>query len=63
MSQKNTFATDLLRQRVDIRVIQRLLAHAEIKTTMLYTQATDRQAGDAILRLPSWQWQPEGSQR
>ncbi|MBI3624824.1 MAG: tyrosine-type recombinase/integrase [Candidatus Rokubacteria bacterium] len=51
---RHTFATDLLRQGTDVRVIQRLLSHANINTTMLYTRVTDQQASQAILKLPAW---------
>lgn len=34
-------------------VIQRLLAHADISTTMLYTKVADSEALVAVLRLPT----------
>jgi site-specific recombinase XerD len=35
-------------------VIQRLLNHADIKSTRLYTKVSDPLLSAAILRLPSW---------
>ena len=50
----------LLEAGVDIRVIHRLLAYADLSTTMLYTKVADSQALGAVLRLPTIPGQVSG---
>ncbi len=48
---RHTFATMLLERGVPVEKIQRLLAHADISTTMLYAEVTDASLDAAILAL------------
>jgi site-specific recombinase XerD len=53
---RHSFATHLLEQKVDIRIIQVLLGHRQLETTALYVQvATDllREVISPLERLPS----------
>lgn len=49
---RHRFATDLLRQGVDIRVVQELMRHRSIRSTQGYTLVVDAQRTAAISRLP-----------
>lgn len=45
---RHTFATMLLRNGVDIRVVKELMGHASIETTMIYTHVNDHQKKQAM---------------
>jgi site-specific recombinase XerD len=47
-SLRHTFATDLLREAKDIRLVQKALGHASIATTMIYTHIVDDRLENAL---------------
>lgn len=49
---RHTFATRLVEAGVDIRIIKELLGHANISSTLIYTQVSNATLTDAIRRLP-----------
>jgi integrase/recombinase XerD len=46
----HTFATDLLRETKNIRLVQKGLGHANLATTMIYTHITDEELETALRR-------------
>lgn len=51
-SLRHYYATQLLLEGVQVRVVQEMLGHASLATTQLYTEVTEAQMHDGIQRLP-----------
>lgn len=47
-SLRHTYATDLLRQTKNIRLVQKALGHEDISTTMIYTHIVDDELESAL---------------
>jgi site-specific recombinase XerD len=50
---RHSFATDLLTQGVDLRLVQEFLGHRNIATTQIYTHVTNKQLRDIHRKLHS----------
>ncbi|PIR12866.1 hypothetical protein COV49_04095 [Candidatus Falkowbacteria bacterium CG11_big_fil_rev_8_21_14_0_20_39_10] len=50
---RHSFATDLLSQGVDLRLVQEFLGHRNIATTQIYTHVTNKQLRDVHKKLHS----------
>ncbi len=49
---RHTAATLMYREGVDIRTLQKILGHASVQTTMIYTHVEDEQVRDGINKNP-----------
>lgn len=57
---RHTFATDLLRETKNLRLVQKALGHSDISTTQIYTHIVDDELEDA---LRSFRGQPADTLR
>jgi integrase len=50
---RHTYGTELIRSGANVRVVQRLMRHANLATTARYAEAAPEEAAEAVRRLPA----------
>ena len=53
---RHWFASSLLENGVDVRVVQTLMRHASLSTTALYTRVSQTMQREALTHLPTFAW-------
>ena len=52
---RHTFATNILKNGADVRVVSDLLGHSSLKYVEIYTRAIDKKKIQAVNSLPALQ--------
>jgi site-specific recombinase XerD len=53
---RHWFASSLLENGVDVRVVQTLMRHASLATTAIYTRVSKTMQREALAHLPTFAW-------
>lgn len=60
---RHTFGSHLVMQGVNLRTVQQLMGHKDIKMTMRYSHLSPEHVQEAVEKLDNLLWTPYGHQR